>query len=103
MPTVVYVHPDGRVNEIEAGSGTSVMRAAVQSGIDGIIGECGGQAMCATCHVYVDPDLDLPAPGEDEEEMLGCTAAERRPESRLGCQVRAGADDDDASVSDSHG
>ena len=62
---------------------------AVKNGIDGIVAECGGACMCATCHVYVDPAwLDKLEPiAEDQEEMLGVTAAERKPNSRLSCQI----------------
>lgn len=74
------------------------MRAALQNGVPGIVGECGGQAMCATCHVYVDPALDLREPSDDEEEMLECTAAERTDGSRLSCQLRAGEDFEDLKV-----
>lgn len=79
-----------RVVEVEPG--TSVMRAAVTNSISGIIGECGGQAMCATCHVYVQENsLDgLPEMSDDEDDMLDETVAERRDNSRLGCQLKAG-------------
>ncbi|GAA4395084.1 2Fe-2S iron-sulfur cluster-binding protein [Tsukamurella soli] len=90
MPCITYLHPDGRRDEIAVDAGTTVMRAAVGNGIEGIVGECGGQAMCATCHVYIDSDIELPRACEDEEEMLECTAAERLANSRLGCQLRAG-------------
>lgn len=93
MPTISYFYQDGTNREIEVNPGTSIMRGAVSQGLPGIIGECGGQAMCATCHVYVRSDyLDrLPTMSEDEEEMLEDTAAlpdENR--SRLGCQIRVG-------------
>lgn len=89
MPTITYIHPDGR-RETVAADGTSVMRTAVQNGVEGIVGECGGQAMCATCHVYVDdPPASLPDISEDEDEMLECTASPREVTSRLGCQLRA--------------
>jgi len=65
------------------------MEGAVKNGIDGIVAECGGACMCATCHVYVDPAfLEKLSPiGEEQEEMLGVTAAERKPNSRLSCQI----------------
>ena len=49
--------------------------------------------MCATCHVYVDEAFGdrLPAPLATEQEMLECTASERRPNSRLGCQIKSSA------------
>lgn len=89
MPTITYVHPDGSSESVQVEAETSVMRAAIQNGVRGIVGECGGQAMCATCHVYVLDAEELPEPSEDEEEMLECTAATRKANSRLGCQLKA--------------
>lgn len=90
MPTVTFHHDGGTPDVLDVAAGTSLMRAAVQHGVRGIVGECGGQAMCATCHVYVrEPHLGvLPEIGEDEDEMLEDTVAPRDPRrSRLGCQV----------------
>ncbi|OYO00853.1 2Fe-2S iron-sulfur cluster-binding protein [Enemella evansiae] len=92
MPHISYTHSDGSVDEVDVETGVSVMRAALANGVDGIVGECGGQAMCATCHVYVADQTGLPEISEDEEEMLEETASERTEESRLGCQLTAGAD-----------
>lgn len=92
MATIIYIHPDERVERVEAAEGTSIMRAALEHGVAGIVGECGGQVMCATCHVYVDDDAELPAVSDDEDEMLDCTACERTSASRLGCQLKAGRD-----------
>lgn len=90
MPLIRFTQPDGRSEILRAEVGNSIMRTAVDAGVDGIIGECGGAAMCGTCHVYVDPAwLDqLPPPSRNEDELLDCTAAPRQPNSRLGCQVR---------------
>lgn len=89
MPAVVFVHPDGRREELDVPLGSSIMHAAVDAGLDGIVGECGGSAMCATCHVYVESRrlAELPEIGPVEEEMLGSTASERKATSRLSCQI----------------
>lgn len=91
MPTLTFVHPDGRRQAVEADDGVRVMQAATAEGIAEILAECGGNGMCATCHVYVaEGQLGaLPAMSPDEDALLEGTAAERRPNSRLGCQVPA--------------
>lgn len=94
MSQITYVQPDGDTRTIVAADGHSVMRAAVENGIDGIVAECGGNAMCATCHVYVE-QVEANALGEvglDEDEMLDCTAAERLASSRLSCQLPTTSD-----------
>ncbi|MEI4271198.1 2Fe-2S iron-sulfur cluster-binding protein [Klenkia sp. LSe6-5] len=101
MPTVTYHHDSGEPDVVDVDAGTSLMHAAVRHGVRGIVGECGGQAMCATCHVYVrEPWLGvLPDVGEDEDEMLDCTTAPRDDDrSRLSCQLLAGPDLDGVEV-----
>lgn len=92
MPSITFAQPDGTAQTLEVTDGTTLMRAAISNGVDGIVGECGGQAMCATCHIYVRPEYagNLPEIAEDEEEMLDCTTAERTENSRLGCQITVG-------------
>ncbi len=96
MPTITYHHASGEVDTIEAAAGSSVMRTALDNSVAGIVGECGGQAMCATCHVFVREFAGdrLPDPSDDEDEMLDCTVDERHDNSRLGCQIVAGRDFD---------
>jgi ferredoxin, 2Fe-2S len=90
MPIINFVHPDKRSEPIKATVGDSVMQVATGHGIDGVVAECGGNAMCATCHVYVDeswlPRLDVMS--EAENELLDGVAAARRPNSRLSCQIK---------------
>jgi 2Fe-2S ferredoxin len=91
MPKVTYVQPDGARETFDIATGKSLMLGAQSNGVEGILGECGGQAMCATCHVYVDAkhvDI-LPSMSDDEDAMLGDTASERKPTSRLSCQIDA--------------
>lgn len=100
MPAIVFILPDGTQQRVDAAEGASVMQAATGAGIRGIVAECGGSAMCATCHVYVDPAWvdQLPAPLSNELEMLECTAAERQPTSRLSCQIKLTAVSDGLTV-----
>jgi 2Fe-2S ferredoxin len=94
MPTISIIHPDGRHERIDASDGESVMLAATRHGITGIVAECGGNAMCATCHVYVDEDwiMRLAAVGDEEDALLDGAAAERLSNSRLSCQIRIASD-----------
>ncbi|WP_294354138.1 2Fe-2S iron-sulfur cluster-binding protein [uncultured Sphingomonas sp.] len=89
MTKINFRRTGGETDVIDAEDGDSVMFAAVQQGVDGIAGECGGVLSCATCHVFVAPEwLDrVGPPGEDEEDMLEATAVERRANSRLSCQI----------------
>lgn len=89
MIHINFVEADGRTFEVDAPEGWSLMEAAFHNGIEGIEAECGGSCTCATCHVYIDEGyLDrLPPMRSNEDEMLDCTAAERRKTSRLSCQV----------------
>ena len=93
MPTIRFIQADGSIRDLGAPEGTSAMQIAMGAGLAGIVAECGGSAMCATCHVYVDEswaDL-LPPPLANELEMLECTASERLPTSRLSCQIKMSA------------
>ena len=89
MPKITYVHPSGTRTVLDVPVGTSVMRAAILNGVDGIVAECGGEMMCATCHDYVEEgQLErTPTQSDDEKAMLEFTASERRPTSRLSCQL----------------
>ena len=50
-------------------------------------GTCGGMALCASCHVYVRSDHELPEPSDDELNMLD-QAFFVKENSRLGCQIK---------------
>jgi 2Fe-2S ferredoxin len=91
MPKVTYVQFDDARETFDIATGKSLMLGAQSNGVAGILGECGGQAMCATCHVYVDAkDLEiLPPMSDDEDAMLDDAASERKPTSRLSCQIEA--------------
>lgn len=88
MPDITFIQPDGTSRVVAAAPGESLMVAASRAGIDGIIGECGGSSMCATCHCYLESG-ELPPPEPLEAETLEFIAENTRPESRLTCQVVA--------------
>jgi len=55
----------------------------------GVAALCGGMCSCATCHVYVDESwlAKLPEIQSDEAEVIN-ELSERKPNSRLSCQIR---------------
>jgi 2Fe-2S ferredoxin len=93
MPQITYISHAGDARTVNVTEGDSVMEGGVQNGIDGIVAACGGNCQCATCHVYVEEKwlAQLPAIDADEEAMLESTAAPRKPNSRLSCQLKATA------------
>lgn len=90
MVKVTFIHPDGRQEQHEGSEGQSVMRVATSNLVDGIIGECGGDLSCATCHVFVDEVSwrTLPPKTPEEDDMLAVTAVEPTEFSRLSCQIK---------------
>lgn len=89
MPKVVYVGSSGQEHTVDAAVGESVMAAAVKSGVPGIVGECGGNASCATCHVWVREEFAdaVGEPDELEQDLLEMAVSEPRETSRLSCQI----------------
>ena len=89
VPKVVYVGSDGDMRVIDAAEGESVMSAALRNGVPGIVGECGGNNSCATCHVWVREEYAdvVGAPGDLEDDLLDLGVSDRRDCSRLGCQI----------------
>lgn len=93
MPEVTYVEHDGTAHSVTVPDGENVMRGALSHDLPGIVGECGGGLACATCHCYVDDAWTVRVGGpssKDEADMLECSAAEVKPNSRLSCQIVIG-------------
>ena len=90
MINVTFLEPDGTRREVLAKIGVSLMEAARDANIEGILAECGGACACATCHVVVEggPVDALPLP-EDQESMVLEGALDVSSNSRLSCQVQA--------------
>ena len=86
---VTFVLQDQTSRTVEAELGWKLMEVAVDNAIPGIDGDCGGEAACATCHVFVAPEWRA-ATGErtePEQDMLASTFGVRE-NSRLSCQIR---------------
>jgi 2Fe-2S ferredoxin len=89
MPLIFYTDHDGQQFEADVPIGTSVMQGAVDNGIDGILGECGGNQCCATCHCYVDDRwIEKTGLAEGSEFEMVAAAPEPKPNSRLSCQIK---------------
>ena len=88
MPKIIFIEFDGQRKEVMVKNGTSVMEAAIDNGVDGIIGECGGCCVCATCHVYVAPEwIDRTGFAEPAESDMLCMVEDFQEGSRLACQI----------------
>jgi 2Fe-2S ferredoxin len=93
MPKVTWVLKNGKSITADVKDGHNLMEAAVANRVPHVIGECGGCLSCATCHVYVDEAWAAKAgkPDDMESDMLEITLVERKPTSRLSCQIKASA------------
>ncbi|HMO68562.1 MAG TPA: 2Fe-2S iron-sulfur cluster-binding protein [Novosphingobium sp.] len=89
--TVSMIDTDG-VEQVLSGlpSGGSLMAAARDAGVKGILADCGGGCDCGTCHVLVDPDwiARVGAPNELEAGTLDLMVPDHvEGRSRLSCQI----------------
>lgn len=88
MTRIVFIDYEGNEKTVDANNGESVMEAAINNDIEGIVAECGGACACATCHCYVDAAFRELAgePGDMEQAMLEFTDSANE-KSRLSCQI----------------
>ncbi len=91
MANITWITEDGKEIKVDVSDGLNLMEAATANNVPHIEGECGGCLSCATCHVFVDEAwLDKTGEVDDiEDTMLEMTDVERRPNSRLSCQIIA--------------
>jgi ferredoxin, 2Fe-2S len=94
MTRVIFISHGGQETAVDAADGDNVMRVALANDVDGIVGECGGSMMCATCHCFVDEAwAERTGPRADgEDDMLESASSEVRATSRLSCQIRIESD-----------
>jgi 2Fe-2S ferredoxin len=89
MTKLIFIEHNGTRTEVDAPDGISVMQAAVDNRVKGILADCGGACSCATCHGYITEDWAdrIAPPADDEKAMLEC-AVHESAESRLTCQIK---------------
>jgi 2Fe-2S ferredoxin len=88
VPKVLFIDACGQQHPLEVSIGQSLMQAAVNDGLPGILADCGGNGACGTCYVHVDERWTqrMPPPKACETELIECLD-EARATSRLCCQI----------------
>jgi 2Fe-2S ferredoxin len=88
MPKIVFIEHGGTEHVVEAHVGRSLMQAAVDNLVPGIVADCGGCCSCATCHGFIgDRWLGaIPEPQADEKSLLE-GLLDTQAGSRLTCQI----------------
>lgn len=88
MPQVIYIDKDEKQYVVDVDNGANLMQAALDNMVPGILGDCGGDCACATCHVYVGEQWkDEVSPVSELEEDLLEGLIDPEPTSRLSCQL----------------
>lgn len=87
MIQITVTDRDGKSHVLDAPTdmGMNVMELCKSAELP-VEGTCGGMAMCASCHMYVESNHVLPEKSGEEEDMLD-EAFFVEINSRLGCQL----------------
>lgn len=85
---ITVIDRDGEPQKLEAPTDMNMNLMEVCKAYElPVEGTCGGMALCASCHCYVESEHTLHEPSEDEEDMLD-QAFFVEDNSRLGCQIK---------------
>ena len=88
MVNLTFESHTGERRTVAATAQDSVMQAALDNGINGILADCGGALSCATCHVHIAPEwMEQVGPPSDTEATMLEMAIEPDETSRLSCQI----------------
>jgi 2Fe-2S ferredoxin len=95
MVRITFIEHGGAEHIVQAETGQSVMQAAMNNFVPGILADCGGSGTCGTCHVYIDPAWSnrVSAISPAEREVIE-GVLEPQPTSRLSCQITVGVETD---------
>ncbi len=95
----VVFNVQGEEKTIELAAGERLLKGIYKLGLDELgMGECGGNCVCCTCHVYVTEGLESFPPASEEEETMLDTAFNLQPNSRLACQLVVQAEQETITV-----
>lgn len=84
---ITVIDREGVAHELEAPTDMNMNLMEVCKAYElPVKGTCGGMAMCASCHCYIESGHELPELSDAEEDMLD-QAFFVEDNSRLGCQV----------------
>ena len=87
MAKITFITSANESITLEATSG-SVMNLAVDNGVKGIDGDCGGVCSCATCHVHVLPEhVSKTGPASEIQTDMLELDENANEYSRLCCQI----------------
>ncbi len=88
MITVNVIDREGEAHILECPEDISLNLMELCKSYDlPIEATCGGMALCATCHIYIENETELNEPTNDEEMMLD-QALNYKSNSRLACQIK---------------
>ncbi|MCR0099575.1 2Fe-2S iron-sulfur cluster-binding protein [Acinetobacter baumannii] len=75
MSQITFIAHDGAQTSVAIEAGKSLMQLAVENGVAGIDGDCGGECACGTCHVIVSAEWsDVAGTAQaNEQQMLEMT------------------------------
>ena len=87
MGKIKVTDREGKLHELNADAGSTIMEIIRDSGLD-IEAACGGCCACATCHVYItNSKIDELNPIDEDEESMLDQAFNVKNNSRLSCQI----------------
>lgn len=98
MAKLIFKSDEGN-QETTIAKGERVLSAAYKLGLDEMgFGECGGNCVCSTCHVFVEKGLEhFPEATTAEEDLLD-TIFTYQNNSRLACQLMLKEDTDEVII-----
>ncbi len=85
MPKTVRLEPIAQESVVATNS--NLLSVLLNKDLD-VLKECGGQGMCATCHIYVQEGMEALTPINRREQRTLEIITSCKQNSRLACQSR---------------